>query len=254
MAPVRSARAYFVDYASGFNKPLYVHVGGANIPGPADALGQIADYGWNMQNDMNQFSIGYPTFIRDYNRIPGKEIATEHTMVSSTEKLWAVATDRKWTATDPKGKNWLDGYKGFGFENKEGEQGTVTDISYEFWSGYSEYAVNWKYDPTSKSYLRSQGGEAHVDLNNDQRVAAKNVIVLLTTEKGPIDEKKHMLYGTVGNGDALIFKNGQVIKGGWVKKSRLAELEFTDAKGKDLELARGLTWISVLNLSTEVKY
>ena len=39
LAPIRSARSYFVDWASGFNRPLYVHVGGANLPGPADALG-----------------------------------------------------------------------------------------------------------------------------------------------------------------------------------------------------------------------
>src|SRR5258708_21743273 len=36
----------------------------------------------------------YPTFVRDYNRIEGKDLATEHTMVTSTEKLWTVAAKR----------------------------------------------------------------------------------------------------------------------------------------------------------------
>jgi len=61
VGPVRSARTYFLDWASEYNFPLYAHVGGANTPGPANALGQIGDYGWGTNNDLNQFSIGYPT-------------------------------------------------------------------------------------------------------------------------------------------------------------------------------------------------
>jgi len=39
VGPVRSARTYFVDFASEYaDNPLYAHVGGANQPGPADAL------------------------------------------------------------------------------------------------------------------------------------------------------------------------------------------------------------------------
>jgi len=266
LAPIRSARTYYVDYASGFNLPMYVHVGGANVPGPTDALGQLGDYGWNGENDMNQFSIGYPTFVRDYNRVPGKEIATEHTMVTSTEKLWAVAEKRGWTNMSPStvtgsGKNkkevpgtdWKAGYKGWQFEDGKAGSGAVKTISYEFWSGYDDYAVEWTYDQASNSYMRKHGGENHTDLNNDKQVAAKNVIVLLTTEKGPVNEKKHMLYGTTGTGEALLFKNGEVMKITWSKKDREAELEFLD-KGKPVMLNRGLTWISVLGKTAEVKY
>ena len=70
VGPVRSARTYFLDYMSEYgDSPLYAHVGGANTPGPADALGQISEYGWGGYNDLNQFSIGFPTFWRDYNRL-----------------------------------------------------------------------------------------------------------------------------------------------------------------------------------------
>lgn len=263
LAPIRSARTYFIDYASGFNLPLYVHVGGANVPGPTDALGQLGDYGWNGQNDLNQFSIGYPTFVRDYNRIPGKEIATEHTMVTSTEKLWEVGTERGWTNMSPDrkvGKNvvagtdWKAGFTGWKFEEKPGETGTVNKISFEFWTGYSDYGVSWDFDPATKTYLRTHGGEKHLDMNNDKQVAASNVIVLLTTEKGPINEKKHMLYTTTGTGDALLFKNGQAMEVTWSKKTRTDELQFKDSKGKDIELARGLTWISIVSDDTKVNY
>lgn len=254
VAPVRSARTYFIDWASGFNRPLYAHVGGANLPGPADALGQLGDYGWNMNNDLNQFSIGYPTFVRDYNRIPGKEIATEHTMVSSTDLLWQVGAKRDWTYTDPDGEAWDEDFIGWSFDDTTTAANDATTVAYDFWSGYSDYSVKWELNPQTGNYMRSQGGEAHIDLNDNTRIEAANVIVLLTTEKGPIDEKKHMLYGTTGSGDALLFKNGQALEVTWTKKTRTSELNFVDAKGKDVPLKRGLTWISVVSDDTEVDY
>ena len=63
-------------------------------------------------------------------------------------------------------------------------------------------------------------------------------------EKGPIDELKHMLYTTIGKGNALIFKNGDVVKATWSKKTRESELEFFDRKGDEVEFARRFNGIS----------
>ncbi len=262
IAPVRSARTYFLDYASGYNFPMYVHVGGANTPGPADALGQINDYGWALENDMNQFSIGYPTFVRNANRL-GRPVATEHTMETTTELLWDVAEERGWTNMSPArrigrtsydAEDWKDGYEGWSFQDEVPNPGSVTSITHDFWSGYGQYVVRWDYNADSNTYARTMGGEPHTDLNNDEQVAASNVVVILTEEKGPIDELKHILYTTIGTGDALIFKNGEAIEATWVKRDRLAELTFVDKKGDDIEFARGLTWIAVVDESTEVEY
>ncbi len=264
LAPIRSARTYFVDWASGFNLPMYVHVGGANVAGPTDALGQIGDYGWEGQNDINQFSVGYPTFVRNYNRIPGKEIATEHTMETTTEALWAVAAKRNWTNITPErmvarrtipAASWSSAYKGWIYETEIPAAGSTTKIAYDFWSGYNQYSVEWNYDATADAYKRNNAGEAFTDINNNEQIASKNVVILLTTEKGPINEKKHMLYGTTGRGKALIFKHGQApIEANWVKATREAELQFVDVRGKDVELARGQVWISVLATGSEVIY
>lgn len=263
LAPIRSARTYFLDWASGYNFPMYVHVGGANVPGPTNALGQISDYGWSLENDINQFSVGYPTFVRDYNRVPGKEIATEHTMVTTTEKLWDVAEEREWTNKNPDrtvrgkiiaGEDWQANFEPWTFEEAVPEIGEVKKVSYGFWDGYGQYSVQWDYDANLDAYKRTLAGEAHVDLNNDEQIAARNVVVLFMTEKGPINEKKHMLYGTLGSGDALIFKHGEAIKATWVKKKRTDELRLVDSKGSDIEMARGLTWLSAVSLTNEVEY
>ncbi len=262
IAPVRSARTYFVEYASGFNYPLYVHVGGANIPGPANALGQIADYGWSLENDLNQFSIGFPTFVRNNDRLD-RDVATEHTMQATTEDLWKVASKREWTNIAPErkygrttvgGDDWKETYKGWSYQDSVGAIGTTTNIKYEFWNGFSDFGVEWQYDKETNSYNRVMAGQPHIDLNTDKQIKASNVIVLLTAEKGPIDELKHMLYTTIGKGNAEIFKNGEAIKATWSKKTRESELEFFDRKGDKIEFVRGLTWISVVDVSTEVTY
>lgn len=262
LAPVRSARTYFVDWASGYNRPLYVHVGGANTPGPADALGQINQYGWALENDLNQFSIGYPTFIRNANRV-GRDVATEHTMETTTEKLWAVGEKRDWTNMSPELKlgrttipaeDWKEGYTSPVFEDDQKSDGTVTTISYSFWSGYNQYAVRWQYNAETNEYARFMADQPHNDLNDSKQISAKNVIVLLTDEKGPIDELKHMLYRTTGTGDAVLFKNGEALKITWSKKTRESELQFLDQKGKPVALARGMTWISVLDPSFDLEY
>lgn len=247
LAPVRSARTYYIDWASGFNKPLYVHVGGANLPGPADALGQLSDYGWVGENDINQFSVGYPTFKRNYNRIEGKEIATEHTMVSSTEKLWQYAADKRhWTNLDPDGDDWKDGYKGWSFTDGDPGKGSVNTLSYEFWEGNSEYGVKWDYDKATNSYLRTMAGEPHKDLETGKQISVKNVIVMNMKSK-VADELKHMLYQTLGTGTAVLFQNGEAIEVNWSKPKRESELVFTDKKGKPVDLVKGKVWISVVD-------
>jgi hypothetical protein len=255
LAPIRSAREVFFNLASGFNRPLYTHVGGANTPGPADALGQIADAGWNGQNDLNQFSLGYPTFVRDYNRLgDGKEIATEHTMVTSTEKLWAVATKRGWTNMSPSttkvvkgvkttlpGTEWSAGYVPWNFQDGSAASAPTTkSIAFEFWDGYKEYGVQWEYDAATNSYKRNLAGAPHIDLETQKHISVKNAVVLFAEEKGPIDEKKHMLYTLSGaTGDALVFQNGVVVKAKWSKKDRQSQILFSDEKASRWHLFVG---------------
>ncbi len=247
LAPIRSARSNYIDIASGYNKPLYVHVGGANLPGDVDALGQLGDYGWVNQNDINQFSVGYPTFVRNYNRLPGQEIATEHTMVTTTEKLWAIGEKRKWTNLDPKGVEWADGYTVPSFEEAATtEKGSTKEISYEFWTGNEEFSVKWEYDPSTNTYLRSMAGQPHKDLETEKQIAASNVVVM-NVKSRVVDELKHVQYYTVGKGTAVVFQNGNAVEVNWSKAKRELPIVFTDKKGKPVSFVRGKTWVSVVD-------
>ncbi len=258
LGPVRSARTYFLDWASEYNFPLYTHVGGANTPGPANALGQLSDYDWTGANDLNQFSIGYPTFWRDYERL-GRTVATEHTMYTTTEKLWAVGAKRGYTSEDPDGNEWKDDYVPWQFAKAEADpadRGTTGSISYKFWD-YEEYAVNWQYDKEANVYKRSSGGAEHKDLNTDSQLTAKNLVIQFAAERKANDgyeNNVHLLYGTTGKGEALIFKDGQAIKASWSKAKRLNRTVFTDNKGKEIKFNPGRIWLSVLPVGNEVDY
>lgn len=269
IAPVRSARQAFIDWASGFNFPLYVHVGGANgedTDPRVRALEHLSDYDWTLRNDLNQFSIGYPTFVRNYNRLgPDKDLATEHTMESSTERLWAVGDKRGWTNTNPDrtvrgkvvpGTEWLDGYTKWSFKDDaaENQRGKTAQVSHEFWTGYKDFDVQWNYDASTNSYKRVMGGQPHIDLNTNEQIAAKNVVVMFTKEATSIDIHHHNYIATTGTGNALVFQDGNVITVKWSKKDRTSQILFTDSAGKPVQFVRGMIWISAVMIGTDVAY
>ncbi len=251
VGPVRSARTYFLDWESEYDGP-YVHVGGANTPGPADALGQILTY---KIKDLNQFGIGFPTFWRDYQRL-GHPVATEHTMYSTTKKLWDVAEKKGFSASSSANLNWQSKFVPWLFKD-DSPGGSVKKAVVNFWEGKGDYSVEWNYDEKCNCYKRKNGGASHTDLNNNQQLSAKNVIVEFMQEGRANDGYEgnaHLLYTNKGTGKALIFMDGKVIEGTWSKPTRVARTKFLDSSGKEVELNKGPIWIEIVPLGSEVKY
>lgn len=260
VGPVRSARTYFLDWQGEYDS-LYAHVGGANTPGPADALSQIIKYG---VKDLNQFSIGFPVFWRDYERL-GHPVATEHTMYSTTQKLWEVGAKRGWTNVDESGVAWDKNFVPWKFKDDKQSLrsddlkpgGTTANITVNFWASQGGYEVNWLYDSATNSYKRKNGGADHLDLNNKKQLTAKNVVVQFEREGNANDgyeNNVHLLYTTTGQGKALIFQDGQVIEGKWIKANRLSRSKYVDGKGKEIEFDRGLIWIQTIPEGSKVSY
>ena len=269
IGPVRSARTYFLDWASEYaDYPLYAHVGGANCNpetgsgclngAKADAIGQIADYGWTGYNDLSQFSLGFPTFWRDYDRL-GHPVATEHTMYSTTTKLWEVAEERGLTNVDEEDSPWNSNFESWQFEKDApaDKRGNVAKASFNFWSKYGDYAVVWDYNREENAYYRTNGGTKHIDLNNDRQLTAKNIVVQFQKESNANDGypgNVHLLYGTIGKGKALVFTNGQAIESTWEKDDRQSRTKFFDENGKEIKFAGGQIWIETLPVGAEVEY
>lgn len=262
VAPVRSARQVFIDYASEYNFPLYAHVGGANgtdTDRRVQALEHLSDYGWTGYNDLNQFSIGYPVFVRNYNRVPGKDLATEHTMESSTYRLWDfAATKRNLTNVGTDGKDWKQGFVAWDFQDDavDGDRSASQKVSYDFWAGIKGFSVQWDYDKSANAYKRTLDGVLHADADDTQQLTAKNVVVLYTKESPSVDVHKHVFYQTIGTGKAVVFQNGKQVDLTWSKKDRTSRLTFIDAKGRPVKFVRGHIWITILaigNVSLSVQ-
>lgn len=265
IGPIRSARVYFVDFASEYGLfPLYVHIGGANCNratgsgcangAPADALGKIGKLGWNAYNDLNH--IPFPVMWRDYDRLPGR--ATEHTVYSTTQKLWEYAKkERGLTNVDKNGDEWEETFQKWKFKDDEPVSSPISKIDFSFWENKSDYDVTWEYDSTTNSYKRLNGGKPHVDKNNDQQITAKNVVVAFMKESAArdnYDAGQRLLYQTVGEDKALIFVDGTVIKGKWRKKDGKTRIRFYNSSGGEIALNRGLTFIEIVPEGNEVDY
>ena len=276
VGPVRSARTTFVNLSSEYNYPLYAHVGGANCSSAdggktctshksVQALEQLSSYGWvgRTGNDLNQFSIGFPTFWRDYERM-GRTVATEHTMYSSTDKLWKyAASTRGWTNMAPKDlmpKNakldWKDSFTKWTWKDDAAEsaRGDVAKITFGFWESYHDFDVTWTYDKASNTYARTNGDAPHKDRNDDKQFSAKAVLVQFTKELGPLDDHKHMLYEVIGSGEGILFQDGTATEITWSKKDRESRTMFKDSKGKAISFNRGTLWVEILPIDNNVAY
>jgi hypothetical protein len=206
-------------------------------------------------NDLDQSSLSFPTYWRDKERM-GHPVATEHTVYSSTDKLYEVAQQRGLTDIDDEGQAWDEDFVSWEFKDEAeiDERGNLNEISFDFWSGYQQYSVEWRYERENNRFLRLNGGQAFKDLNTDGQIEAKTVVVQFVKEQGPVDVNKHLLYTTTGTGKAIVFQDGQAIVAAWSKNEQESRTVFKDSKGKPIEFNRGPVWIEIVPAGNEVDY
>ena len=248
IAPIRSARTYYLDWLSEYDA-LYAHVGGANTDGPADALGQIKQYGIL---DMDQFGLGFPTFWR------GTDQLAPHNVHSTTKKLWEAADKRNWGPEDDKGVRWDKNFVTWKFKDDANleSRGDQKPITVTFWANQPDYTSIWQYDKTLNTYKKFYGQTAQIDPLTNENLFAKNLVVQFEVETDANDgyPDGHLLYGTKGSGKALFFIDGKAQEGKWIKENRTSRTKYIDPKGKEVEFDRGLTWIQVVPTGNDIQY
>lgn len=276
LAPIRSVRIYFINLAAGYgDNPIFLHQGGANnfcntCPGgvkpkgqtdrTVDAYAALDKLGWRngrYGNDMDGgFNIGYPIVERNQYRLSDVAAAWEHSVVASVDEVYTEAEKRGWNFADEDGNTWNDGFREWKFEDGgSSSTPTVSSISFSFWDNKPDYDVKWTYDMATNSYKRQNGDKDHIDWEFDKSVlSASNVVIMFSDEKGPVDSEGHMYYEVIGEGKALIFKNGEVIEGSWAKESQLDREVFYDDNRNEISLVRGPVWIEVLPAGNNVNY
>jgi len=226
VGPVRSARIFYLDWVSELNA-FYAHVGGNY-----DALQKIKEYGIL---DLNQFRYGNA----GYWRIPEAGKAIEHTMYTSTKKLWKIAEKNKWSQKAD--------YESWEFKDDLEESQRPQSASATINFSTSNYNVKWLYEPKTNTYLRNQ--------TKTPTIRAKNIIIQWT-ERRPIVSKigeKSYAIKAIGSGKAKVLMDGKVIDGTWKKDSRATRTWFYDSSGNKIKFNRGQIWIEVVHNETPIK-
>ena len=228
VGPVRSARTYYIDWASEFNA-FYAHVGG-NL----DALDKIKQDGIL---DLDQFSLGDTAYWRE----PEAGKAVEHTMFTSTDKLYDVAFNQKhWPANGD--------YTALKF--KEPLEKTLRGLGQKIQINFSsaEYNVSWTYDLETNTYLRSMAGAPHKDRDTGKQLSATNVIIqqMERWEAPTTINESGWAMQTTGSNKVKVFSQGKEIDGTWKKTDRTSRTIFYDDQGNEITFAPGQFWIEIV--------
>ena len=191
--------------------------------------------------------------MKDYERL-GKPIASEHTGFTQTDLIAEEANDRGFNYKY-KGVAWDKDFTPWSFvDDTPLASPKAENISFEFWSNKPDYDVTWKYDKEMNSYKKFNGTTAQTDLASGEQFTAKNVVVIFTKEEISVDSEKHNYYEVVGDGDALIFHNGDVVEAQWNKETMFDRMLFTDEDGNEVSFVRGPVWIEVVAIGNDIDY
>ncbi len=245
---LRSARHDFVHIAKSLDS-IYVHWGRADI----EQFKQVLDSG--IIDDMN------------CNDDAGKSAGKYCYRKQATGNMRGVDTGYA------KFASLLDGAKTFGYrtENKflgyphqnelpleQRPSGGHLRVAYA-----KPYDATYDYDKTTNSFVRTWGEAADTDRNNNQKIAPKNIVVIIA-DAAPIKVGEQYVNVQIGDpwfdqtdtGVAYFYMNGQQYKGTWKKdKSKIdSKLMFLDETGQEIKFVPGQIWVDIIDPGQALKW
>lgn len=121
--------------------------------------------------------------------------------------------------------------------------------------------AEWRYDEELRRYLRFTDGDSHGDSLTNEQLAVENVIVIFAYhELSDIIEdiwNDIVSYGhdisLMPAGELLLFRDGQLYSGRWLRSSAHEQLRFVDGQNQTLYLKPGKTWIHVVKNENQMR-
>lgn len=103
--------------------------------------------------------------------------------------------------------------------------------------------VEWTWDPTTRTYLRSQAGEPHLAASG-ARISANTVVVIASPHLPSVVDARSPHPGSVGMGDAVIHRGGTAIEVTWVRPTVFDPFTFVHpTTGVPVPLDQGRTFV-----------
>jgi hypothetical protein len=234
IGPIRSARPYFNFLANSW-RAVYAHVGGST-----QALSELNSDVYRNLNDINQFFNG-DYFYRSKDRV------APHNAYSTVELLRDLITKKKWQDWQPVS---LGEYKAIPTDQLKTD---VTKISAKFFDPL--YAVDFAFDPTTNTYLRSNAGKPALDKNNNLQISPKNVMVQYVDDYViPLETVNGVGLSLDKNGRAILFTGGTAVDGSWQYSN--SKTTYTTKDNQPMQFQPGQTWIILMpkSLSNNVTW
>jgi hypothetical protein len=217
VGPVRSSRTSDFDLLRGFDRPLYSSSGGNDFV--MRGLGTLPITAVTATSHTNYF--------RDRNR------AAPHNLYTNSSELFALAPA---SAESP--SSWFS-YR------SEGEVLTPSarPVSGAVTIGYpGGPIVTHTWDPTIEGWVRTQDGRPHTTRAGDQ-IAPDNVVIMVTRYVTSAADSTSPELVSVGEGEAIILTDGNVVTGRWTRPVAEAAPLITDSDGNVIKLTPGKTWL-----------
>ena len=226
IGPVRSARHYFVDWASEYDS-IFVIAGAS--PQGHDQLEKTGITNIDL-------TYGEGVFWRVTER------PAPHNLYTSDPGI------REWHGPNEPGQ--LSEFE-FKPDMPADSAQVVARIVVTYPDGYQ---VEYHYDAASNEYARIMSGAAHEDRVSGEQYRPKNVIVqFMATRPIPGDDAGRIDMDLIGAGDAIVFQDGIRIDGSWRKTGATRSTAFLDEAGERVKLNAGQTWIQVLPVEGSVE-
>jgi hypothetical protein len=224
VGPVRSARLIDVEHLVNMFDAVLVHYGAANR-----VLPMIREAGLP---DMD----GY-FGAKGFTSVPGR--VSPFNKYCDPTALWAEATEQGWQRpADRPGFTFADAVD---WDEKAKE----IEVTYA-----PQSRARWLYDEAQGLYVRYAGEELHIEETSGEPIRATNVIVLEARHvQTDIDEG----YGSfsvrielLGRGPAMVFREGRMAEGTWVRRAQKEMIQIVDEKGDPIPFKPGNVWVQVV--------
>lgn len=225
IGPIRSAREYMVQKAREYNAVM-LHAGAS--PGGYEAINRMSinnlddffhsDYFYrdnSLRAPHNLFS-GWP-YLRDF-------LATHNYTPPASRFPFSSITIT--SLTEPEAKNVRIRFSA----------NNIVEYRYLPWEGYYQRYVN---------------GSPHV-LENGAPIKVDNLVIQFVRTQ-ILDEEGRLGVDLEGSGPLLVFQDGQVIEGTWLKVGP-GWTSFLDDRGRLINFNAGKTWVEIVPRGQEVSY
>jgi hypothetical protein len=235
IGPVRSARIYFVHWASETRAAI------AHYGGDRRSRSYLRVFDGDRLTNLDALDGSGKAFHRISSR------AAPHNGYTSTPALRAMALKHGAPATVP-----ADMYRHtFVPLGTLASRAATERIRIPYRTGLIEY----RFDRASDLYRRFVGGAAQVDPADHKAVTTRNVVIMFMayhTDTKIEPGHSRPVVDSIGSGRAVVIREGHRIEATWSKAYQVAPTRLLDAAGNEIPLVVGRTFFQIVPLGTRI--